>query len=566
MSLKVHSRALSALQEFSELQRLRLSLASAGAAVYDWTLADDRIEWSDNTPSMLGAARFGAISTGLDLMASIDETFRPQVEEAIAQSAMSGEPFHLEYVMAPGGKEPIWVEDSGICLRDEKGNAVRVVGSLRNITERRSFEENLRYLASFDELTGHLNRVYLREALSAAIAEAEENGEAAAFLLVAIDHLSIVNEDYGFDVADEVIVAVGERIRETLRDCDVLGRAGGNKFGVVLPAANDQHLTAAAKNILSVMRASVVRTSRGPVSVTVSIGGVPLPACAKSSGEAMAHAEEALGAAKQLGRDSFRLFNPSARRESIRKQNISMADQIVRALEDDRILIAYQPILCTETGEITIHECLARMASPTGQILSAGHWVPVAERLGLVRHIDRRMAELALGVLKRVSDVSLALNISALTATDGEWLETFLRLIADVPEAASRLTVELTETLALRDLEESSRFISRLREAGCRVAIDDFGAGYTSFKNLQHLEVDMVKIDGTFIQRIHQSKDNQLFVRTLVSLARNFGVATVAEWVSDEADAEFLKTVGVDYLQGFLFGEPVIDPPFLKAR
>ncbi|HXZ67946.1 MAG TPA: EAL domain-containing protein, partial [Alphaproteobacteria bacterium] len=226
----------------------------------------------------------------------------------------------------------------------------------------------------------------------------------------------------------------------------------------------------------------------------------------------------------------------------------------------------YQPIVCAQTGETVIHECLARMTMPDGDVLGAMDWIPTAERLGLVRQIDRRVAEIAIGVLNDIPDVSLALNVSALTASDGEWIKSFLDLIGTAPQAASRLTVELTETLALRDLDESNRFISRLREAGCQVAIDDFGAGYTSFKNLQQLHIDLVKIDGSFVSKLKDNPENQLFIKTLLSLANNFNVATVAEWVVDEADAEILRGFGVNYLQGFLFGPPKIQPDFLKKK
>ena len=154
------------------------------------------------------------------------------------------------------------------------------------------------------------------------------------------------------------------------------------------------------------------------------------------------------------GANSFRLYEPSSRKDSLRRQNISMADQIISALDDDRILVAYQPIVCAQTGETVFYECLARMTLPDGNMLMAMDWIPIAERLGLIRQIDRRVAEIAVGVLSVVPDLSLALNVSALTASDGEWIRSFLNLIGKAPQAASRLTVELTETLALRDLEE----------------------------------------------------------------------------------------------------------------
>ncbi|HUB84125.1 MAG TPA: EAL domain-containing protein, partial [Rhizomicrobium sp.] len=151
------------------------------------------------------------------------------------------------------------------------------------------------------------------------------------------------------------------------------------------------------------------------------------------------------------------------------------------------------------------------------------------------------------------------------TAGDPSWLQSFVTYVRANQQVAKRIIVELTETAALNDFEESARFVSNLREMGCKVAIDDFGAGYTSFRNLQMLHVDMVKIDGSYVKGLVQSPDNQIFVRTLIDLAKNFKLKTVAEWVGSDEEAALLEEMGVDYFQGFHFGEPVLDPVFPAA-
>ena len=565
MALQINSAALAKLEEVSELQRLRLAFMGADTAVFDWTLDDDFIQWSDNAPGVLGIEAFGTMSSGEGMRSATNAQYRELVDRSIATAALNEEPFKIEYPIEIGPAGPVWVEASGVCLRADGGSAARVIGTIRNVTDRKLMEDRLVYLASYDELSGLFNRTVLRDALAEVVDYARESDEGATYLLVGIDHLAIINEDYGFEIADEVILEVSKRVSGFMRDGDILGRAGGNKFGAVLQDCTRAQAEEICRALMLSVRSSVVRTSKGPVSVTISIGGVDLPSGAQTAGETMARAEEALSHAKQLGRDSVRFHDPSARVESIRKRNITMADQIVTALEEDRILVAYQPIICAETGETTIYECLARMASPESEIIAAGEWVPVAERLGLIRQIDRRIAEIAMETLANNPNVSLALNVSAATASDAEWLEAFLATARSASHVCSRLTVELTETLALQDLEESSRFISRLRDVGCRVAIDDFGAGYTSFKNLQRLAVDMVKIDGAFIDGIENNKDNQLFVRTLISLAQNFDAATVAEWVTSDEAAHLLRDLGIDYLQGFLYGLPEVEPAFLRG-
>jgi EAL domain-containing protein (putative c-di-GMP-specific phosphodiesterase class I) len=244
---------------------------------------------------------------------------------------------------------------------------------------------------------------------------------------------------------------------------------------------------------------------------------------------------------------------------------MSIADEVVAALKDNRLVFAYQPIVTAKTREATHYECLLRMLRPDGTIATAGQFIPAAEQLGLVRLVDRHALEMTVAQLHAYKNATLAVNVSGTTAADSSWLRDFLDYVRANKQVANRLIVELTETAALNHFEENAQFVSQLRELGCRVAIDDFGAGYTSFRNLQMLRVDTVKIDGAYVKELSKSPENQIFVRTLVDLARNFRLKTVAEWVGSDEDAALLETFGVDYFQGFHFGEPVLAPDWMKS-
>jgi EAL domain-containing protein (putative c-di-GMP-specific phosphodiesterase class I) len=195
-------------------------------------------------------------------------------------------------------------------------------------------------------------------------------------------------------------------------------------------------------------------------------------------------------------------------------------------------------------------------------VVPAAQFVPIVERLGLVRVLDRRVLELAVRELTEHANVRLALNISGLTPADHGWLRALMAMVGSRPDIASRLIIEITETAAIQDIDETARFVSTVRGLGCQVALDDFGAGYTSFRHLKTLTVDIVKIDGSYIMHIAGNEDNQLFVRTLVDLAKNFGLRTVAECVETEADAAVLGGMGVDCLQGYHFARPSLDRPW----
>jgi EAL domain-containing protein (putative c-di-GMP-specific phosphodiesterase class I) len=214
-------------------------------------------------------------------------------------------------------------------------------------------------------------------------------------------------------------------------------------------------------------------------------------------------------------------------------------------------------MVSAKTGKPEIYECLLRMEKPDGEVVSAGEFVPVAERLGLSRLIDRRTLELTIDLLKKHPDLVLSLNVSGLTCSDQEWIATLRRLTDMRKDLLRRLVVEITETVAIEDLDQSINFVDTLKEFGCRVAIDDFGAGYTSFKNLKLLNVDMVKIDGVFVKNLANDASDQIFIKTMINLAHSFGMETVAEWVSDERSVRLLTEAGITYMQGFYYGMPI---------
>ncbi len=459
----------------------------------------------------------------------------------------------------------VWFEMRGVRIPTQKGGAERLAGILRVITEKKRDAQRLTYLATRDELTGHLNRTSLREKLAEAIEAAKAEERSCAYLVASIDRLAMINEAYGFGSADEVIVAAGERLAMSLRGTDVIGRTAGNKLGVILGNCSEREIALVAERLRACVRSDVITTRSGAVSATISVGAVWLPSGANSSQEAMLRAEEALEQGRDAGRDGFAAYTKSPQRETARRRLMAVADEVVAALNDNRLLFAYQPIVNAKTRETAHYECLLRMKRVDGTIATAGQFIPAVEQLGIVRLVDRRALEMTVADLHANHDVTLAVNVSGTTARDPSWLQSFINYVRANHQVAKRIIVELTETAALQAFEDNVKFISNLREMGCRVAIDDFGAGYTSFRNLQMLHVDMVKIDGSYIKDLGASPDNQIFVRTLVDLAKNFNLKTVAEWVGSDEDAALLESFGVDYFQGFHFGEPLTEPAWAKG-
>jgi EAL domain-containing protein (putative c-di-GMP-specific phosphodiesterase class I) len=243
----------------------------------------------------------------------------------------------------------------------------------------------------------------------------------------------------------------------------------------------------------------------------------------------------------------------------------ALEETVLAALCDGRLPLAYQPVVHAVSGEVAYFECLLRMRDESGELVAGSEFIPAIEQLGGIEPIDRYVLAQAVGQLCRHPELRLGINVSGLTVLDPEWLRAATRLLRDTPDLARRLVVEITETVALNDLAGSARFIGALREAGCRVALDDFGAGHTSLRHLSTLPFDIVKLDGSFVRSLAGSPDNCVFLRHLLAFAEGLGSRTVAEAVESAEEARLLRAEGVGYLQGHHFGPPVIDPPWLAG-
>ena len=408
-----------------------------------------------------------------------------------------------------------------------------------------------------DALTHLLARRHLIGALDHIFEADHGRHEPCALLLIGINDLSITNEIFGFEVGDELICAVARVLTAELEEGWLLGRYSSNKFGLLVPAQSADEMRSTADRLLRAVKEARLETSACRLATTASIGGIILPEQASSTNEALTRAQRALSRVKYGSGGGFAGHDPDWADDYARSRNGRVARDVVSALESGRMRLALQPIVSTATWQPIFHEGLLRMELPEGRTVAAGKFIGIAEQLGLARLVDRRALELAIDLLYDRPDLHLAINVSGLTCNDHDWLVA-LQGLTSCGGLAERLTIEITETAAIQDFDHSVTFVDALKELGCRVAIDDFGAGYTSFRTLKHLAIDMVKIDGAFVRNLPRDSADQVFIKAMVELARSLNLSTVAEWVGDEATARLLADIGVDYLQGFHFGEPVI--------
>jgi len=538
---------------------LLAALTASGDVVYEWDVARDTLRWSGPAGEMFALQDLDPIESGDLFHGRINSEDLKERLKRLSRHFATGARFDCEYRLRNGDGEFMWVHERGQANFLPDGRPLVMRGVLRAITSRKRAEQRLEYLANYDELTGHFNRFRLRQAIDFALTACRRFARSGAFLTVDIDNIAMINDAFGFETGDAVLSGLAERLDHLTGATDIVGRIEGDCFGLLLDNCDEDGAAEVAEKIISGVRETAIQTVVGDIAITVSIGGIVFPNSAQTSFDVMSRAEMALRQAKRDGRNHYVVYRLTEMQRLNLRQDMSIAKEVQEALLDNRLVLAYQPIVDCKTFQPQFYECLLRMRRTDGEVLAAGAFVPVVEQLGLMRQIDHSTLDLAVAELERDPNVHLTLNISGMTASDHPWLRRLVGMLRGRPEIACRLTIEITETVVLQDLDESARFVAAVRDLGCRVALDDFGAGYTSFRNLQALAVDMVKIDGAFVRDLAERPDNQLFIRTLLGLAKGFGLATVAECVETQAEADILVNEGVTYLQGFFYGKPELD-------
>ncbi|GAC1327710.1 MAG: bifunctional diguanylate cyclase/phosphodiesterase [Beijerinckiaceae bacterium] len=549
----------------------RLILTSIGEVLYDWDLGSDHLIWGPNVADLIGFASAETLATGrgyANLMTPGSTSSRyDAITRAQDADQGNGVTYHACYALAPSGSErplPVWVEDTGRWFAGPEGKPARAHGLIRIVTERHEAEQRLSARSHLDPSTGALNRIYLSEHIARLIEEGKGGTDNFVVLLAAIENLFALNRTYGYDVADQVIAGIVARLRAQMRATDVIARHAGNKFALVLESCDGEQMKVAALRLLQATAATPFETSAGPVHANLRIGGVAAPRHGRSPPVLFQHAEEALDLSRQAGATRFTAFEASLAREDSRVRALRTAEDILGALNQGRIRLALQPVVRTSCGGVAFEEGLLRLIQPDNSIIAPAVLLPVAEKAGLVALLDRRVLELSLLRLSENPTSHIAVNVSAATLHDPDWPERLRSATGLYPGTAERLIVEITETSALVDIDATCAVIDAMKALGIRVAMDDFGAGHTSFKNLRRLGFDLVKLDGAFIQNLSRSPDDRFFVRTLLDLARHLEIEAVAEWVEDAETARLLTDWGVDYMQGVFFGEARLAQPLVE--
>ena len=434
-----------------------------------------------------------------------------------------------------------------------------IVVNFHDITARKRFEDELAHAAYHDRLTGLWNRAGFVHKLEHALDGASENHLTTALLFLDLDHFKVINDSFGHNIGDRVLVEVAHRLRDCVRTDDLIGRFGGDEFTILLEDVHVGRASDLADRVTSRLRQPFVVNGR-ELSVTASVGLV-ITDDAAAPDDLLRSADLAMYLAKENGRSRWELFEPSMGSGILERFRI--AAELRRAVEQNELVTYFQPELSLTTGGIIGFEALVRWQHPEQGLLPPSAFIPVAEENDLILDIDRYVAEAACRQLKDLQAVSresaslfMSINVSP-ACLNAPCAEELLRIIDEIGVDPSKIRLEITERTAVTEAPSSIAAIERLRAAGVHIVIDDFGTGYSSLECVQRLPIDGLKIDRGFVADLGVTPTGTAIVSAIVSLGHQLGLHLTAEGVETPAQLERLLSLGCDSAQGFYLARPL---------
>lgn len=532
-------------EAFAEKELVQVTLGSIADAVIT-TDREQRVSYSNrNAEQMLGMPGADMLGRPLDQVCRLE-----------------GEGGALHLLAADGTLLP--VDRSVAPIHAPDGAAIGQVIVLHDASEARRHAAQLSYQATHDELTDILNRREFERRLRELLAALRQgSGGEHAVLYLDLDRFKIINDTSGHAAGDELIKQVSQLLQATLRERDIVGRLGGDEFGIMLTQCSHEDALRVAekvrKAVVDLHFAWGVRSYR----IGVSIGLVLLDSRSSSLKEVMKAADAACYMAKEKGRNRIHLYSDDDAELSVRQTEMEAVSRIRAALENDRFCLHLQTIAPLRGGRAHA-EVLVRMLDEQGGLVPPMAFIPAAERYDLMPLLDRWVIRHAFEALaQQAAGTSWAINLSGASVCDEGLLEFVLEQQRRTGVALEDVCFEITETVAVANLAQAATLIQDLQAQGARFALDDFGAGMSSFAYLKHLPVDYVKIDGSFIKGILHSPTERAMVESINQIAHVMGKQTIAEFVEDDAVLACLRAMGVDFAQGYGVGRP---EPLQAAR
>jgi diguanylate cyclase (GGDEF)-like protein/PAS domain S-box-containing protein len=558
-------RTETALRESEE--RLARAITAARMAVWDWYVGTGEFHASSGLEMLYGMPP-GSIRSRTDVHAAIHPDDLPAIGEAMKRCLRGeeGGTFATEFRTAPAIGPMRWLRVTGKAEMDSAGSPFRISGVTQDITERREAEARVAYMAHHDALTGLLNRGALRERLTAAVGRSQQ-GNSCAVLHLDLDRFKEVNDSFGHLTGDELLRSVAKRLLSCVREMDTVARLGGDEFVILCQGEEQPHEAArlAAQLIAELCRPYEV--DGHIVSVGVSIGVAVAPEGGCDPTLVMTRADLALYGAKRDGGGRFRFFEPEMQAR-VQARRCLEAD-LHQALRKGEFELHYQPLVNLAQGCISGFEALIRWRHPERGLLCSDTFIPVAEAMGLIVPMGKWILSRAcMDAASWPEGLKVAVNLSAAQFSDSGLTDAVAVALATSRLAPGRLELEITESLLLRDTEDSVAVLHRLRASGVSISMDDFGTGYSSLSYLLKFPIDKVKIDRSFVLAMDERPEGAAIIRAIAGLCQTLGLATTVEGIETPEQMRQVASQGCTEGQGYLFSppRPAADIPAMLAQ
>ena len=555
-------------------ERLDLALAGSNLAIWDWDLTANEVYFSEDWETLLDAKPTvvsGTVFSGDEVLAwnhpDDQEHFR-----AALMAAVKGESadFLFEYRVPNPHGEWVWIQSKGkVAERAEDGRAMRMTGTAANITKRKLAEDRVEFLATRDPLTGLPNRMLLNDRLEQGVANAARKKSRLAFMFIDLDRFKTINDSLGHDVGDELLKRVSARLAACVRATDTVARLGGDEFAVILenlPVGDAAVAHEGAQNVADKMIASLaapIMINSQHLNTSCSIGISVYPGDGLDPQALMKHADVAMYDAKAKGRNNYQFF--SHEMNSRAQERLSIENFLRLALRRNELLLYYQPRVSFLTGQVTGVEALIRWQHPRRGLITPDKFLGIAEDSGLIVPIGEWVIEQAFRQIaewreRSGRDLKLAVNLSIGQMFDGDRL---IRTITSCAKAVrldhTVVELELTESMLLKNIDDTAELLTRLGKLGVGIAIDDFGTGYSSLSYLKQLPVDSIKVDSSFVRDIGTDPNDEAIIRAIIAMTHSLKLNVVAEGVEREDQYRVLRDLECDEYQGYFFSKPL--PP-----
>ena len=471
------------------------------------------------------------------------------------------QPFRdFEYQFRDEGGNIRWSSVSGTPIFDSQGGFKGYQGIGRNITEKKRYEEELEKQANHDALTGLANRILLNDRLEHAIALAERHDKTVAVIFVDLDRFKDINDSLGHAVGDQLLMAVAEKISACVRDVDTVARPGGDEFVLVLAEDQSENDTMVAIARIMASVSGIYHVAGLELHVDCSIGASLYPKDGKDAITLLKNADTAMYRAKESGRNCFMFYRQEMNTRL--RQRISVEDGLRHALEREELMLHYQPQIDIASGAIHGVEALIRWQHPERGMVPPDEFISIAEDTGLIVPIGEWVLHKACAQAMEwqkagLPSVKMAVNISSRQVRHKTFVDSVHAALAVHGLASSFLELEITESMAMHDPEETIQFLQKLNAAGLSIAMDDFGTGFSSLNYLKRLPINVLKIDRSFIRGIATDRSDAAIAKTVIDLGRNLGMRITAEGVETIEQAKLLQAWNCDHAQGYYYSRPV---------